>query len=101
MPKTEKELIAIHEESIIFNGLKINYAVLENNTVLIDYKSIIKPLNTTTNEVKDIVHPTLFWNSKKKWNNGLYLKGVPEILISLISGDHGETLKNKANGLLQ
>ncbi|MFD2580870.1 hypothetical protein ACFSR6_00100 [Pedobacter vanadiisoli] len=100
MPKEDKDLVAVHEDTFVFNGVKINYAVLESNAVLIAYPSILKLLNVTVNEVKDI-KPIKYWNSKRKWNNGLYLKEIPDILTSLASNAQTESLKFKAKELLQ
>jgi len=100
MSKEDKDLIVVHEDKFDFNGTKINYAVLDNNAVLIAYTSILKLLNVTTNEMKDI-NPVAFWNSKKKWNNGLYLKEIPEILFNLVEKAESETLSAKAAELLK
>ena len=100
MTRSDEELIVVSEDTFLFRGIKINFAVLESNAVLIAYTSILKLLNITVNEVKDI-KPVRYWNSKKKWNNGLYLKEIPEILTSLVSDAQNESLKIKASNLLQ
>jgi hypothetical protein len=100
MSKEDKDLIVVHEDNFDFNGTKINYAVLDNNAVLIAYSSILKLLNVTANEVKHI-KPVAFWNSKKKWNNGLYLEEIPKILFNLVEEAETETLSAKAAELLK
>lgn len=100
MPKTDKELIAVNEDTFVFKGIKVKYAVLESNAVLISYSSILKLLNVSVNELKDI-KPIMYWDSKKKWNHGLYLKDIPTILTSLITDSKIETLRDKAREVLQ
>lgn len=100
MARSDEELVAVHEDSFQFRGKNINYVVLKSNAILIAYSSIISLLNVNRSEVKDI-KPIPYWNSQKKWNNGLYLKEIPEILTSLIAYAKSETLKKKAIELLQ
>ena len=57
-------------------------------------------MGVTINEVKD-VKTIVYWNPKKKWNHGVYLKNIPAILISLITDSKIETLKIKASEILQ
>lgn len=97
--KTDEDLIVVHENTFLFRGIKINYAVLESNAVIIAYSSILKLLDVKSGEVKDI-KPIIYWNSKKKWNNGLYLKEIPEILSNLVKESESETLSMKAAELL-
>jgi len=98
--KNDKELIVVHEDSFVFRGMKINYAVLESNRVIIAYSSIIKLLNISASEIAHIP-PVPYWNSKKKWNNGYYLNEIPEILLSFITNSTSESLIKKTSDLLQ
>lgn len=99
MHKEDKDLIAVKEDSFILRDIRINYAILESNAVIIAYSSIIKLLNVSVNEIKDI-QPITYWNSKRKWNNGLYLKEIPEILMELVQNAKSESLSQKAKELL-
>lgn len=96
---SDKELVVVHEDSFLFKGMKINYAVLESNRVLITYSSIIKLLNVSASEIAHIP-PIPYWNSKKKWNNGLYLNEIPQILSSIAAASKSERLAQKATELL-
>jgi len=100
MRKSDTDLEVVQEDTFIFRGIKIKYAVLESNAVLIALPSILKLLNITVNEAKDI-KPVGYWNSQKKYNNGLYLIEIPKILGDLVSESKSETLKKKASELLQ
>lgn len=99
MHKEDKDLIAVKEDSFIFRDIRINYAILESNAVIIAYSSIMKLLKVSVNEIRDI-KPVTYWNSKRKWNNGLYLKEIPEILMELVQNAKSESLSRKAKELL-
>jgi len=80
--------------------ISVFYAVLDNNAVLIHIAIYWSFLMLPLMGLK-ILNQLPFWDFKKEWNNGLYLKEIPKILFNLVEKAEAETLSAKAAELLK
>lgn len=99
MARSDDELKVVSEDTFLFRGKNIKFAILENNHAVIARTSIHMLLDANANDLKD-VPSIIYWNSKNKFNNGLYLKEIPELLISMINSSKSEKLIKNATRLL-
>ncbi|TDO23757.1 hypothetical protein [Pedobacter duraquae] len=97
--KEDKDLIVKSEGTFVFRGKKIKYALLENGYAIIAVTSLLMLLRAKEKDFNDFPSFRRF-KSQNKWNNGLYLDEVIEILISIISGNESEDLIKSAKDLL-